>query len=540
MPRPAVFRTSTLEGLFESLKARPLTQRKAALDAAEELVWEIEPSSGYPAEFVRWRLLGDRVPDDSAPLSGDALLGDLGILVQRLTEDSPVDASTDPDGALDMHEAAAALEVSVRTLQRWRARGLVFPHVRFPDGQVRLGVLQGALRRFRERGGSSVQRATGFTRITAEEEHQLLERANALMAQGHSLNQAALEVSGGSARAHETIRQLIRRHRGQRGPVRGFGGRVRERERALVLKAFERGLECSTIAFRIGRSTPSTRRIGAEARAERLRRLRPVWIEMPAFEQEDAEHVLLGARDVVHGPEPSSGPVSVFELVESLRRGNAHPEALLLPAMHLQLRSAARQIDVLPRTPPVGRLDEIETGLRRADRLWRRVVESVLGAAFRRVEQHIAAPLTDLDLPDLERWFAFCVQVVTSTIDGFDPTARGELEPRLDRFVALETDKLIVLREREVARSSKEGGAPLEPASMSFARFPQLLLPPRLQGRMDRLDAEGSKLVTARYGLSSEHPLTIAELADRSSVSRRAISSMISESLRQLHRPEGT
>ena len=460
----------------------------------------------------------------------------------RLSEQFPVDASDDPEGALDMHEAAAALAVSVRTLQRWRSNGLVFRHVRFPNGEVRLGILQQSLRMFREHGGRHMQRAAGFTRIAPEEARELLDRANLLMSRGHSLNQAALEVSAESVRAHETIRQLIRRHRGQRGPVRGFGGRVRDHERALVLKAVDRGVDVSLIALRIGRSTPSTRRIGAEARAERLRRLRPVWIEMPAFEQADAEHVLLGARDVVRAPEPALRAASPRELVDRLRRDDAAPDSLLLPAMNLQLRIAARQIDVLPRTPPVGRLDEIETRLRRADQLRRRVGESVLSSAVGRVEQHVGGRLTQLSDGELAEWLGFCINVVSATIDGFDPTARGELEPRLDRLVALEADKLIALRERGGVRFSSASGqaAPrTEGAPERFMKCPALGLAGWLQARLERLDPVSREVVCGRYGLLQEQPLTQSELADRVGRSNRAITSTLAAALRVLHRPEG-
>jgi hypothetical protein len=263
---------------------------------------------------------------------------------------------------------------------------------------------------------------------------------------------------------------------------------------------------------------------------------------MPAFEQADAEHVLLGARDVVRAPEPALRAASPRELVDRLRRDDAAPESLLLPAMNLQLRIAARQIDVLPRTPPVGRLDEIETRLRRADQLRRRVGESVLSSAVGRVEQHVGGRLTQLSDGELAEWLGFCINVVSATIDGFDPTARGELEPRLDRLVALEADKLIALRERGGVRFSSASGqaAPrTEGAPERFMKCPALGLAGWLQARLERLDPVSREVVCGRYGLLQEQPLTQSELADRVGRSNRAITSTLAAALRVLHRPEG-
>jgi hypothetical protein len=350
------------------------------------------------------------------------------------------------------------------------------------------------------------------------EENELLSRARRLMEAGASPNQAALQVAENSTRAHETIRQLLRRRRGEHGPVKGIGGRVSDRERSFVLRALDRGLDTAEIAERIGRSPSSTRRIAAEARAHRLLGLRPDWIDLPVFEQEDVECVLLEAREIVARPtSPPLWDAPPRVLLELLREPRANPEALLLPAMHLERRLAARRIDQLPRTPPVGRLDQIETGLRRADALRRRAGEAVLGAALGRVEQQMGTALHSLPEGELSRWLAFCVDVVDEQIDHFDPRARGEIEPRLDRRIALETDKQIARQEQ---RGRTGGGeAPIEgvAADALLARLERVREPlglaPWSRSRLGRLSETERQHMIARYGLDTVRPLTLAELS---------------------------
>lgn len=539
MPRTAVLHTQTIQTILESLEIAAISRCHDTLKSAEELILEIDPDSSYPVEFVLWRLTGDRGAEETLPIKGVVLRRDLAILVQRVSERAPIEAGDDPNGALDMHEAATALGVSVRTVQRWRSDGLVFRHIRFPDGQLRLGILHGTLKAFRERVSGRLHRAAGFTRISVDEERRFLDRARSLMASGHSLNQAALEVASESTRAHETIRQLIRRHRGERGPVRGVGGRVLHRERRLVLKGMERGIETSLLAERLGRSTSSIRRIGAEARADRLRGLRPNWIDLPAFDQDDAEHVLLGARDVVHRRLPELRESTLKDQVHALRKPGDSPEALILPAMNLQLRIAARLIDVLPRTPPVGRLDEIETRLRRADNLRRRVGEAVLGAAISRVEQHLSSSITTLDPSELDGWLSFCIDVVGTTLEQFDPSARGEIEPRLDRRVALETDKQIALLERGAPGRSPDHGL-VVPGDLwaGLVRFRVLELAPRHEARLDRLEPDQRELVVARFGRGLDQAMTLQELSNRFDRSSRSLAGELAGALRDLHRPE--
>lgn len=536
MPRTAVLRTRQVEALLEYLESAPEQEYFAAVEAAEALIEEVDSRSSYPTEFVVWRLIGERVSEDSEAIDGSALRRELAVLIQRASEHRPLDAASEPGGALDLHEAAATIGISVRTLQRWRNDGLFLRQIRFPDGQVRLGVLQRTLKAFCT--PDRMQRAAGFTRMSRSEADRLMERAQEFMAEGASLNEAALQVAKGSTRAHETIRQLIRRERGERGPVRGVGGRVRENERTFVLRAIDRGCSISHIAARIGRSPASTRRISSEARADRLRELRPSWIELPVFDQADAEHVLLEARDVTRRSVPMATASTLTELIQKLRHVSANPESLLLPAMHLQFRVAARRIDGLPRTPPVGRLDEIETGLRRGDQLRRRAGEAVLGAALGRVEQHLGHGMEELPPDLLAEWTQFCIEVVEQMLDSFDPTARGEIEPRLDRRVALETDKQIALRARR--RKSREERVPrsnayaLDPCAQLEHLRTALGLAPRLIARFDRLSSLGRELLQAQYGLGEVQPSTLEELATRYESSVRTVTSELRRSKQKL------
>jgi hypothetical protein len=539
MGRTALLRTLAVEAVLELLEKAPDGQSTATIEVAEGLLEEIDPDATYPSEFVVWRLIGERETDFGEVITGMELRRELAILIQRASANVPFDGASAPGGAMDLHEAAASIGVSVRTLQRWRNEGLALCHLRFPDGQVRLGVFNRALDRFRDRSPERLVRAAGFTRMGEEEEHEILLKARRIMADGASLNQAALQVAAHSTRAHETIRQLLRRRRGEHGPVKGIGGRVSDRERSFVLRATDRGLETGGIAARIGRSPSSTRRIAAEARAHRLLGLRPDWIDLPAFDQEDAERVLLDAREVVSRSTSAllwKAPPRV--LLELLREPRTNPEALLLPAMHFERRLAARKIDQLPRTPPVGRLDEIETGLRRADVLRRRAGEAVLGAALARVEQQIGTVLHSLSERNLVRWIAFCVDVVDEQLDHFDPRTRGEIEPRLDRRISLEIDKQIALQDRRgttISGSGPNGAVAADAllAKLECVREP-LGLAAWLRSRLERLTETDQELMRARFGLDSMRPLTMAELAAQFGESIRSIATTLRQCSRAL------
>jgi transposase len=537
MPRRAVLRTSVLEDVLEQLGKADRAAAERAMDAAETLLAELEPAVRYPGEFVRWRLQGDREEDAESTfeeaIDGATLLRELAVFVGRLSERFPTDPTRYADGGLLQNAAAERLGITVRTLQRWRDAGLAFRWLTTEGSSaakpsiVKLGVLNQTLARFLQRNDGRAERAASFSRMSSQEAERLRTRAHAMIErEGITVNEAARRVALESGRAHETLRQLLQHTTGESVVRRGVGARVSARERVLVLRAHDAGIEPSAIAEHISRSAASARRILAEARAERLRRLRPVWIELPVFAQRDATRVLLDAKAVVERP-LTEKPLWLFDApaIWSLldtATAQGGPESLLLSAMHLQSKLAAQAIDSLTTVPSASALDQLETELRRADMLRRRVGECVFGAALTRVGQHLGSPLYQLPESRLRGWVDFSVSIVQQVINDFDPTARGELKPRLDRRVGLEADKQLALgvaRKAEVDDATEDCWDPLAP--LEHARS-ALGLAPWLIARLPEVSAICQSTLTARFGLARKSPQTIEQLRDEGESERSA------------------
>ena len=536
MGRTALLKTVAVERVMDSIHSEPPGSIRSTILLAIDLQESIEPGTDYPSEFVVWRLTGVReaVAEESIP--GLLLRRELGVLIQRASARVPLPAETVEGGARELHAAASGIGVSVRTLQRWRDQGLVIEHFRFPDGQVRLGVSGRALSRFRESDPERFARAAGFSRIDASEERRLTEAADALIAGGASSNQAALHVAASSPRAHETIRQLIRRRRGQTGPITGAGGRVTNHERKLVLNAWQRGIAVERVASRLGRSLGAVRRIAAEVRADRLRAISPQWIRFPVFEDPEAERILLEAPRIREQP----WPVDASSISGLLAAGDEDAdilESMLIPAMHLQRCLAAGRIASLGRSPADARLDAIETDLRRADRLRMRAGRAVIGTALARLQQAEGVAATEASEPELAARLAFCVEVVDRVLDQFDPRARGDLEPRLERRVALETDKQIALHERTGARprgSWPDPGRTTDPLVRLEPLRRWLGLPPFLWIRLERLPRSQRGLLEDRYGLARSRPQSLSGLASRLGITPRNVQQRLRVSMAAL------
>ena len=243
------------------------------------------------------------------------------------------------------------------------------------------------------------------------------------------------------------------------------------------------------------------------------------------FEDPEAERILLEAPRIREQP----WPVDTSSIPGLLAAGGEDAdilESMLIPAMHLQRCLAAGRIASLGRSPADARLDEIETDLRRADRLRMRAGRAVIGTALTRLQQAEGVAASEASEQELAARLAFCVEVVDRVLDQFDPRARGDLEPRLERRVALETDKQIALHERTGARPPGSWPDPGRTTDL-LARLEPLRrwlgLPPFLAVRLDRLPRSQRGLLEDRFGLARSRPQSLSELGSRLGTSPRNV-----------------
>ena len=141
MRREAAFRCRVVGNLHRQLEWASADARLRLLDAAEQLIREIDLDRGYPVEFVTYRLTAWKSESDGVveTVAGEALLADLVTMIQRVSRRCALPRIVDGTPAVLLDEVAAMLGVSRRTLVRMRRRGLAMRYVQCDDGQLRLG-----------------------------------------------------------------------------------------------------------------------------------------------------------------------------------------------------------------------------------------------------------------------------------------------------------------------------------------------------------------------------------------------------------------
>jgi RNA polymerase primary sigma factor len=182
----AKYRIDRIADLTRQLAFAPAETRAVQAASAENLLHEVDPAKAYPLEFVVFRITGYHPRRHSSDWAGDrgadlgtmgpdlltglALQHDLGLLIEQMSESLNLATSQTAEPVLSIDDVTEKFNVTSKTIQRWRRRGLPARRFVFSDGRKRVGFLLSSVERFfaahREQfiGGVNVSRVDGSGR----------------------------------------------------------------------------------------------------------------------------------------------------------------------------------------------------------------------------------------------------------------------------------------------------------------------------------------------------------------------------------------
>jgi predicted DNA-binding transcriptional regulator YafY len=546
MPRVAPFKIDCLADLYRQLEYAPQETRRREMDAAERLLEDIDPEMNYPEEFVVYRITNFRPnrADEPVTLVGAALVPDLVNLVQRLSDGLDLPPDYAGRRAIMLEQAAQRMSVSSKTIQRYRQQGLVCHYVvTGEDGAKRLACFEDALTRFQQRHSRKVAAAAAFTRVESEVADGIVAEAHELhRREGLTLNETARRLAADHARSHETVRAILRRFdRRAETPIFSEHGPLTDRDLRLVHRAWRWGVSAGDLAARFGKTRATVYRAINRVRGQRLRSLDVRFVTLSTFEMPDAAAVILTAPPVSEALDSPSLSSDALELIEQAH-GAAEPASRtideLLAGFNYLKHRARRRVDGLAPYPRASVLDEIETDLRWAGRLERKLARLAFPVAVRTIEQHLHRPLGEQPGERIVHLILLGVREIARTIERIDPAR----QQRFDRLCAFAVDRALGAggaaddQGRAAARHDAQTlqlGDPFD----GLVAWERLLEPsPRLRRHLDRLDAPAREIVAARYGWGGRPPQTVAAIAESLGAGPGAAARLLGAAERRLRR----
>lgn len=316
----AKFRIDTLAELARQMEFTPHDVRAGQLAAAEALLHDLDAAKAYPLDFVVYRITGYRPKAVEADLlTGLALQHDLGLLIERVSETIEVSTQTLPEPVLTIDSVCERFNVTSKTIQRWRRKGLPARKFVFPDGKRRVGFLISSVERFFAGHRDQVARGMNFSPLAEAEREDILVRAWRLAVDCRCCApEIARRIGRKMNRSPLTVLHTIRKHDAEQ-PGRAVFPRaaepVSEDERNRVVKGCRRGVPLGALAKRIGRPRSAVYRVVLEERAARLAKRKVKFIDDPLYHQDDAapavEAIVTGTRQELPGAESRPEDVRV-------------------------------------------------------------------------------------------------------------------------------------------------------------------------------------------------------------------------------------
>jgi len=243
----AKFRIDNLAALARQMEFTPTEARAAQVAAAEQLLHAIEPGKAYPLDFITFKITGFHPKDTQLEeLTGIALQHDLGLLIEHVSETLDVLTTSLSEPVLMIEDVTERFNVTSKTIQRWRRRGLPARRVVFPDGKRRVGFLISSVERFFATHRDQVSRGTNFSQVDDAERDEILRRARRLSTQCQCcVNEISRRIARKLNRSPATILHTIRKHDQENSREAIFAEApllITDEERVRLARLYRRGL----------------------------------------------------------------------------------------------------------------------------------------------------------------------------------------------------------------------------------------------------------------------------------------------------------
>jgi RNA polymerase primary sigma factor len=259
----------------QQVRFAPPARRKGQLERAERLMSEVSAEKRYPYQYVCYRITDYRHPEayPTLVIPGDELNHDLGLFIEEVARSIPAEpVEVEKEPVLTLEQISKRLNVSTKTINRWRKRGLIgLPYLY--NGRRQLGFRQSSLDLFLETNQERVERGSKFSQMSDVEKEEILRRARRLARFGGSLTEVSRRIAKRLDRSPETVRYTIKnfdREHPAQALFPSVTGPLDAEAKKTIYDSYRRDIPVETIAKRFGRTRTSVYRIINEVRAQRL------------------------------------------------------------------------------------------------------------------------------------------------------------------------------------------------------------------------------------------------------------------------------
>jgi RNA polymerase sigma factor (sigma-70 family) len=528
----------------QQVRYAPREVRLEQIAKAEKLLNGLDLNRSYPYQEICYQITDYRselYPD--LKVEGIDVAHDLRLLVEDLSDSADITAESACEKVLTVEDVSKQFNVSTKTVDRWRDRGLVSRRFVFGN-RKRVGFLRSSVENFVRKYRDEIERSGRFSQLSGLERMQVVRRARRLARAGGFPTEVIRRVARRLHRSVETIRYTIKRHDREHPDAAVFPNSIKALTDDLkreIFRSFRRGVSADQLAGEYGRTKASIYRIVAEIRAKRLIDQPIEFVYHRSFEQSGAAGLILGPEPMVKSAAspvrpPPDLPPYLAELYETplLTRDQ---EVHLFRKLNFLKFCAARirdQLDVSrARTM---QMDQVESLLRRALDVKNRLIRSNLRLVVSIAKRHITPSTNFFEMVsdgnmsliraiekfDFSRGNKFSTYATWAIMKNFARSIPAE-HSHLDRYRNVNDEFFMTAPD---ARRDQ---------------FEQLLTNQRQReaiiGILNALTEREREIINCRFGLTvGSEPQTLEEVGCRFGVTKERIRQLEARALSKLRR----
>ena len=310
----AKFRLAVLANLARQLTFTPLEARAAQIASAEILLHDLDPHKAYPIDFVIFRITGYQPKTDgnSDLLTGLALQHDLGLLIEQVSDGLNLHAAHIGEPVLAIDDVTERFEVTSKTIQRWRRRGLPARRFVFADGKRRVGFLLSSVERFITAHRDQMGSTTVCTAMADDEQSHIIRHARRLAGNCRCTEaEISLRIGKKFHRTPMTVLHTLRKHDAEhpdRAVLPLAALPLNDEQIARIIAGRKRGLGIKTLARKLRRPRSIIYRTLVYDRVARLNKRKIRFIDDPIYHDSDAGQMI---NDIVRQQELGVAPAAI-------------------------------------------------------------------------------------------------------------------------------------------------------------------------------------------------------------------------------------
>lgn len=527
----------------QQVRYAPRDVRLRQIEKAERLLQELDDNREYRYGDICERITTFRselYPD--LVLSADEAAHDLRRFVEDLSDSADIDVDAVPETVFTVRDLSERFNVSTKTIDRWRDRGLVSRRFKFGN-RKRVGFLESSVDRFVEDHADEIGRGSRFSQLSEEEREDIIRRARRLARFGGCPAEISRRLARKLGRSLETIRYTLKNYDQEHPESAVFPhatSPLDEEQKDDIYRSFRRGVGADVLAQRYCRTKTSVYRIVSEVRARRLLEQKIDYIDSDEFRMEDADEIILADPPVIEKKStttrvPPGLPPYLASLYAIPLLVREEEQYYFRKMNYLKFKARAIKDSLDLNRPKTSEMDRIEELMGKATEIKNFLIRSNLRLVVSIAKRHIKPTSNFFEMVSDGN------MSLIRAIEKFD-YAKGNKFSTYASWAIMKNYARSIPAEHKWTDRFRTGKDEMFDASTDNRSNPFLeeLTNRKQQDAIGQilkhLDDREKDIVRMRYGLDQQEPLTLEQVGTQFGVTKERIRQLEARALKKLRK----